>query len=44
MQEHLIEKSHEAMGHPAKFLGCRSCGSGDIMFLHCHVISEDYLT
>ena len=29
---------------PAKFGGHRHCGSGDIKFLVCHVISQDHVT
>ena len=29
--------------HPANFGGHRQCGSGDIMVLVCHVISQDHL-
>ena len=29
--------------HPAKFRGHRHCGSGDIIFLICHVISQDQI-
>ena len=29
--------------YPAKFGGHRQCGSGDIMVLVCHVISQDHV-
>ena len=28
---------------PAKFDGHRHCGSGDVMFLTCHVTSRDHV-
>ena len=36
----LLKVSH----HPATFLGHKHCGSGDIMVLVCHVISQDRMT
>ena len=29
--------------HPVKCGGHRNCGSGDLMILVCHVISQDYV-
>ena len=29
---------------PGTFGGQKYCGSGDVMFLICHVISQDYVT
>ena len=32
------------MSHPAKFGGNRHCGSGDITFFVCQVISQHHVT
>ena len=34
-----LTKSH----HPVKFGGHRYCGSGDIIVLACHVITQDHM-
>ena len=52
-QKHLIQGSCDVVSgniswecepHPAKFVGHKPCGSRNIMFLICHLISQDHVT
>ena len=44
VKKHHGKKALQVSQHPVKFGGHRLCGSGDIMFLVCHMTSLDHVT